>query len=55
MNKTWHKRHPMPRNATPGQRVRWHLAHAAACACREMPKSVQAAIRAERVRGRRDR
>jgi uncharacterized damage-inducible protein DinB len=43
INAKWHAAHRMPRNATIEQRVRWHVAHAAACGCREMP----AAIRAE--------
>ena len=35
-NSTWHKSHPMPARATPQQRLRWHLAHAKACACRPL-------------------
>jgi hypothetical protein len=27
MNARWHQGHPMPKNATASQRVRWHLAH----------------------------
>jgi hypothetical protein len=41
LNAGWHKANPMPRNATLDQRVTWHVAHAAACACREMPPGIR--------------
>jgi hypothetical protein len=40
MNASWHKRHPMPMGSTLDQRVEWHVAHARACGCREMPPTV---------------
>jgi hypothetical protein len=40
VNATWHHRHPMPKNATLEERVEWHQAHAAACACRTIPATV---------------
>jgi hypothetical protein len=46
MNAAWHARHPMPKNASLDQRVRWHLAHAKACGCRKIPKTVIAELRA---------
>jgi hypothetical protein len=30
----WHRLHPMPRPASPAQRLAWHLAHAKHCGCR---------------------
>jgi len=27
MNKDWHKQHRMPRDASPRERVQWHLEH----------------------------
>ena len=45
LNAAWHKAHPMPKNPTLDQRVRWHVAHAAACACREMPTSIAAEVK----------
>jgi hypothetical protein len=45
INARWHVTHPMPKNPTLDQRVRWHLAHAAACACRDLPASVMAELR----------
>ena len=39
-NAAWHEKHPLPRKATMAQRVKWHVAHAKACACRDIPKTV---------------
>jgi hypothetical protein len=46
LNAAWHSKHPMPRNATMVQRVKWHLAHAKACGCREIPETVLTELRA---------
>jgi hypothetical protein len=40
LNARWHVKHPAPKRATLAQRVRWHVAHAKACACRAMPRTV---------------
>jgi uncharacterized protein YdhG (YjbR/CyaY superfamily) len=40
LNAAWHRRNRMPRNASLYQRVVWHLAHARACGCRPIPRSV---------------
>jgi hypothetical protein len=48
LNAAWHERHPLLRNATMAQRVKWHLAHVKACGCRDIPKTVVAELR---VRG----
>jgi hypothetical protein len=45
VNAAWHEHNPMPKNATLEQRVKWHAAHAKACACRPIPKSVAAHLR----------
>jgi len=34
LNKAWHLKHPMPKNPTFDQRVKWHLAHQQNCSCR---------------------
>jgi hypothetical protein len=41
VNKVWHDKHKMPRNATLAERVRWHRAHQKHCGCRGAPKSLQ--------------
>lgn len=46
MNKAWHQKHRMPKNATPAQRVKWHIAHAKACACRPIPAGVKKLMKA---------
>jgi hypothetical protein len=45
INKEWHSKHPMPKNATLDQRIEWHIQHAKACQCRKMPDSIQKEIR----------
>ncbi len=41
INAAWHRANPMPRNATLDQRIAWHIAHAAACGCREVPAKLK--------------
>ena len=41
MNREWHRLHPMSPKATREQRIKWHAAHATACACRSVPKSLE--------------
>jgi hypothetical protein len=50
LNAAWHQRNRMPPKANLEQRIEWHLAHARACACREIPKTVLAAVRARGIR-----
>ena len=44
MNTDWHNEHVLGSNAPMEERVRWHLQHTAKCACRPIPKDVQAVI-----------
>jgi hypothetical protein len=44
INGSWHQKHPMPKKPTLEQRVDWHLAHAKACGCRDIPKTVIAEL-----------
>lgn len=44
LNRTWHETHRMPERATRAQRITWHVAHAKACGCREVPLSVRAEV-----------
>jgi hypothetical protein len=34
----------MPQRATREQRIKWHVAHAAACSCRAIPESIRADV-----------
>jgi hypothetical protein len=45
MNEAWHRKNPLPKNATRVQRMDWHGQHATACGCREIPPSIRAAVR----------
>jgi hypothetical protein len=42
----WHREHPMPRNASVGERIGWHVEHQQACACRPIPAKLAALMRA---------
>jgi hypothetical protein len=44
MNVAWHERNPMPKKAMMAERLKWHTAHAKACGCRPIPKSVATEI-----------
>ena len=44
VNKEWHRSHRMPAKATREQRIKWHVAYAAACACRAIPESIRADV-----------
>ena len=50
MNEKWHSAHPMPKNPTVEERVKWHLEHAKECACRPIPDAIKREIR-RRERG----
>jgi hypothetical protein len=49
LNAPWHKQHPMPMKSTLDQRVEWHVAHAKACGCRDMPPTIVAALKSRRI------
>ena len=47
INKEWHLGNQMPKNATPRERLDWHLAHAKACACRPLTAEFLAKLKAK--------
>jgi hypothetical protein len=56
INREWHEKHRMPRNATAAERLKWHESHAKKCGCRpfkpEMRAKLERAIAAKSsVRG----
>jgi hypothetical protein len=54
LNRDWHRAHRMPPRPTREQRIKWHVAHAAACACRPVPDSIKADVaKLLKLRGRR--
>lgn len=50
LNATWHEKHPMPKNATLEQRVSWHVRHAKACGCREIPRTIAREMKTRGIR-----
>jgi len=53
LNAAWHRAHPMPRNPSLDERIRWHQAHADHCGCRPIPEGVLKEIaRREKETGR---
>jgi len=44
LNKTWHEKNKMPRNASIEERINWHIAHARNCACRPIPDKLKLEI-----------
>lgn len=49
LNAAWHLLNKMPENASDAQRMKWHLSHARACGCREIPKTVMVLLRAKGI------
>ncbi|QPF84026.1 hypothetical protein IC762_31070 [Bradyrhizobium genosp. L] len=41
LNREWHRDNRMPPRATREQRIKWHVAHAKACACRSVPDGIR--------------
>jgi len=40
INKDWHLKNRMPKNASFEERIVWHLEHARHCACRPIPEKL---------------
>lgn len=41
INKEWHTKHKMPKNASVKERIEWHLEHEKNCSCRVMPEALR--------------
>jgi hypothetical protein len=50
LNATWHRTNRMPVRASLDQRVEWHLAHAKACSCRDLPASILKELKRRGIR-----
>jgi len=44
INEAWHRAKPDAPKPTLDQRIEWHLAHARACGCREIPPRLVAEL-----------
>lgn len=40
INKEWHEKNRMPKNATFAQRIIWHIEHSKNCKCRPLPEGL---------------
>jgi len=52
INKEWHSRNRMPKNASLEQRVKWHLAHQKKCSCMPIPKKLQEEMKKRGIKSR---
>jgi len=50
INKAWHLKHLMPKNATFDQRAKWHLAHSKNCSCRRIPDKLLAEMKKKGIK-----
>ena len=46
VNAAWHGRGAIAKKPSLDERVAWHLAHAASCACRAIPKAMLKELKA---------
>ena len=49
INKAWHLKHRMPDNPSLEQRIQWHIAHAKACGCREIPPAIMKELKKRKI------
>ncbi len=45
INKEWHLKHKMPKNANLDQRIAWHLEHQKHCTCRKIEGKLAAEMK----------
>ena len=51
INKQWHLKNRMPKNATLEQRVKWHIEHLKNCKCRtDLPKKIEEEIKKRKAK-----
>jgi len=51
INKEWHLAHPMLKNATIEQRIKWHVEHLKQCNCRtELPEKIKAEMKKRNIK-----
>jgi hypothetical protein len=50
INATWHKNHPMPKNPSMNERVKWHVEHEKTCGCRKIPASIKKEMRLRKIK-----
>jgi hypothetical protein len=55
INKEWHEKNKMPKNAKFEERVKWHLAHQNNCNCRPIPEKLLEEMKNKKVRHQKEK
>jgi hypothetical protein len=51
INKEWHLEHPMPKNPSVEQRIKWHQEHLRNCHCREdIPQKLKEEMKKKKIK-----
>jgi hypothetical protein len=50
INKAWHEKNVLGKNAPLAKRISWHLRHQENCSCRPVPTSVANEIKGKKVK-----
>ncbi|MDF2454296.1 MAG: hypothetical protein K0R51_289 [Cytophagaceae bacterium] len=50
INRAWHEKHRMPKNANFEQRVKWHMEHRKHCQCRPIPAKLLEEMNAKGIK-----
>jgi hypothetical protein len=50
INKEWHLKNRMPKNATVDERIKWHLAHSKNCSCRPIPSKLLEKMKSNKIK-----
>ncbi|MBP6695394.1 MAG: hypothetical protein KA161_09710 [Saprospiraceae bacterium] len=50
INKEWHEKNKMPKNATFEQRAKWHMDHVKQCECRPVPEKLLAEMKEKHIK-----
>lgn len=50
LNKEWHLKHVMPKNASLEQKIDWHLEHSVNCKCRPIPEKLLEEIKKRNIK-----
>ena len=50
INREWHEKNKMSKNASFEERVKWHLEHHKECSCRSIPKKLEEEMRKKGIK-----
>jgi len=49
LNKRWHLKNKMPKDASVEQRIHWHVTHQKMCTCRGIPDKLKAEMKKRKL------